>query len=66
MLKNNAKTAHRSLKIIAFIANGIGRQAGPRGHKTVAKLKNKRDPVLRDTPETSYEVLHSKIRFSSD
>jgi hypothetical protein len=29
--------------------------------KTIARLKNRCGPVLRGIPETSYEVLHSKL-----
>jgi hypothetical protein len=51
---------HRPLKIIAFNANGTGRQAYEvRIH--VARLKNRCSPLFRDASENSYEVLHSKL-----
>jgi hypothetical protein len=39
--------------------------AGLLGKKIVARLKNRHGPVLRDMPETSYEVLQSKLRYLS-
>jgi hypothetical protein len=51
---------HKPLKIIALNANSTGRQAYE-VRKLVARLKNRCSLLLRDTFETSHEILHSKL-----
>jgi hypothetical protein len=57
-------TVHRPLRVVAFNANGIGRQAYD--VRKYAMAKNRCGPFLGDTPETTYEVLHTELPYISN
>jgi hypothetical protein len=57
-----AATVHRPLKVVAFNANGIVRQAYEL-QKQMQCLKIDVALFNRDTSETTYEVLHSKYHI---
>jgi hypothetical protein len=58
-------TVHRLLKVIAFSANGIGRQAYEL-QKQMQDLKIELSLFLGDMSETTYGVLHSKLSCISE
>jgi hypothetical protein len=60
VLKKMSTAVRKPLKIVAINVIHIQNQ-GMRGHNTVARFKNWRDYVLRETPKTPNEVLNSKL-----
>jgi hypothetical protein len=58
-----AATVRRPLKVVAFNANGIGRQAYEL-RKQLQDLKIDVALFTETTCETTYEVLHSKLYVS--